>query len=101
MTPKQRSQFAADLIAELRRQAEMKNMTRPCVLLKELMTLCDEFEVLTRSRDFYRRRCDALQELQKKMRDPERKAVCDILANGSTCEPPDECRSLRQAGDES
>ncbi|MDE2107271.1 MAG: hypothetical protein KGL39_59285 [Patescibacteria group bacterium] len=36
------------------------------------------------SRDFYKRRCDALQAAQGKMRDPERKAVCDILANGST-----------------
>ena len=36
------------------------------------------------SRDFYARRCEALQEVQDKMRDPERKAVCDILANGST-----------------
>jgi len=30
------------------------------------------------------RRCEALQAVQDKMRDPERKAVCDILANGST-----------------
>lgn len=36
------------------------------------------------SRDFYARRCDALQEIQGGMRDPERKAVCDILANGKT-----------------
>lgn len=36
------------------------------------------------SRDFYKRRCDALQAIQNKMRDPERKAVCDILANGET-----------------
>lgn len=36
------------------------------------------------SRDFYKRRCEALQAVQDKMRDPERKAVCDILANGST-----------------
>ena len=36
------------------------------------------------SRDWYKRRCDALQAVQDKMRDPERKAVCDILANGST-----------------
>lgn len=34
--------------------------------------------------EFYRTRCEALQEIQDKMRDPERKAVCDILANGFT-----------------
>ena len=31
---------------------------------------------------FYQRRCDALQDLQSRMRDPERTIVCDILANG-------------------
>lgn len=36
------------------------------------------------SLDFYKRRCEALQAIQDKMRDPERKAVCDILANGFT-----------------
>lgn len=35
-------------------------------------------------RDFYRRRCDLLGEWQSKMRDPERKILCDILANGAT-----------------
>ena len=44
---------------------------------KELRKLCE-------SRDFYKRRCDSLQALQPNMRDPERKAVCDILANGTT-----------------
>jgi NTP pyrophosphatase (non-canonical NTP hydrolase) len=41
-------------------------------------------ERLERSRDFYKRRCDALQRVQGKMRDPERKWICDILANGQT-----------------
>ena len=36
---------------------------------------------------FYKRRCDALQQWQSKMRDPERTIVCDILANGCTLEP--------------
>ncbi len=36
---------------------------------------------------FYKRRCDALQKWQSKMRDPERTIVCDILANGCTLEP--------------
>lgn len=39
---------------------------------------------LERSLNFYRQRCEALQAIQARMRDPERKAVCDILANGST-----------------
>jgi hypothetical protein len=39
------------------------------------------------SLDFYKRRVDALHEWQSKMRDPERKIVCDILANGCTLEP--------------
>lgn len=37
--------------------------------------------------DFYRRRCDALQAWQSRMRDPERTVVCDILANGFTLPP--------------
>ena len=47
-------------------------------------TLIAEINRLSSSRDFYARRCEALQVVQDKMRDPERKAVCDILANGST-----------------
>lgn len=43
-----------------------------------------EIDRLRHSRDFYARRCEALQAIQSKMRDPERKAVCDILANGET-----------------
>ncbi len=39
------------------------------------------------SRDFYQKRCDALQSWQSKMRDPERTIVCDILANGFTLDP--------------
>ena len=38
--------------------------------------------------DFYRRRCEALQQWQSRMRDPERTVVCDILANGFTLDPP-------------
>ena len=43
-----------------------------------------ELRRLCQSRDFYKRRCEALQAVQSSMRDPERKAVCDILANGET-----------------
>jgi hypothetical protein len=39
------------------------------------------------SAEFYRRRVDALQAWQSKMRDPERIIVCDILANGHTLDP--------------
>jgi len=39
---------------------------------------------LEQSLSFYRRRCEELQRVQSNMRDPERKAVCDILANGKT-----------------
>lgn len=35
---------------------------------------------------WYQRRATALQVVQKQMRDPERKMVCDILANGCTYE---------------
>jgi hypothetical protein len=35
-----------EIIAELRRQAGLRNATWPCILLCELMPLCDEFERL-------------------------------------------------------
>lgn len=47
-----------------------------------------ELERMIASRDFYARRVDALQAVQSTMRDPERKMVCDILANGETYEKP-------------
>ena len=31
---------------------------------------------------FFAIRCEELQEIQSRMRDPERQMVCDILANG-------------------
>jgi hypothetical protein len=37
---------------------------------------------------FYKRRVQALQQWQSRMRDPERTVVCDILANGFTLDPP-------------
>jgi hypothetical protein len=37
---------------------------------------------------FYRRRVQALEQWQSRMRDPERTVVCDILANGFTLDPP-------------
>lgn len=50
----------------------------------ELIQLREDVLRLENSVRFYHSRCDALQAVQEKMRDPERKAVCDILANGST-----------------
>ena len=50
--------------------------------------LCKAHNSLRTSVDFYRCRCEALQAVQSQMRDPERKMVCDILANGKTYEKP-------------
>lgn len=46
-----------------------------------------EIADLRTSRDFYKRRADALQQAQSQMRDPERTMVCDILANGALLVP--------------
>jgi|JI9StandDraft_1071089.scaffolds.fasta_scaffold742385_1 hypothetical protein len=56
--------------------------------LKEGETVADAMARLERSGSFYRRRCEALQEWQSSMRDPERVIVCDILANGFTLDQP-------------
>ncbi|MBL8469681.1 hypothetical protein [Methyloversatilis discipulorum] len=48
---------------------------------REILRMFDEAEF---SLSFYKRRCDALQGWQSRMRDPERTVVCDILANGCT-----------------
>lgn len=51
-----------------------------------LATDCERYvariATLGSSELFYRRRCNELQEIQSRMRDPERQMVCDILANG-------------------
>ena len=44
--------------------------------------LAKELEAMRTSRDWYKKRCEMLGEVQKHMRDPERTLVCDILANG-------------------
>ena len=41
-----------------------------------------EYKDLKQSLDFYKERCKLIQKYQSKMRDPERKVICDILANG-------------------
>lgn len=41
------SRYTVDqLVAEIRRQAEQRNATWPCVLLSDLVLLVDEFEQL-------------------------------------------------------
>jgi hypothetical protein len=52
-----------------------KNPYPPDALQKEIKTLKSTL-------DFYKQRCDLLQQQQSGMRDPERTIVCDILANG-------------------
>jgi len=55
-----------------------------CKALKECL---EEADRLQGEAAFYKRRCDALQGWQSRMRDPERTVVCDILANGFTLPP--------------
>lgn len=52
-----------------------------------MRVLLEELERRQFEADFYRRRCEALQEWQSRMRDPERTVVCDILANRFTLPP--------------
>ena len=47
-------------------------------------SLQDQLGDALQSAAFYRRRVEALQNWQSKMRDPERTIVCDIIANGCT-----------------
>ena len=44
---------------------------------------------LEASRDFYKSRCELLQQVQNYMRDPERIIVCDILANNTLLPDPE------------
>lgn len=69
--------FYMDLLAASLRAA-------PDGLIEQHARDSQELRRLCQSRDFYKLRCEALQAVQSSMRDPERKAVCDILANGST-----------------
>lgn len=47
--------------------------------------ICEEY-------DFYRKRCELLEKVQKYMRDPERQIVCDILANNDLLPDPSGAR---------
>ena len=46
-------------------------------------------ETLQKSLNFYKQRCELLQQVQKYMRDPERTIVCDILTNNSLLPDPE------------
>ena len=61
----------------------------------ECERLSKELDDARQSLDFYRRRINALQQWQSKMRDPERTIVCDIIANGHTLEPAGDRYKLR------
>ena len=63
---------------------QANNLEHTLAALTQLEAMVGEQES---SLAFYKRRCDALQQWQSKMRDPERTVVCDILANGHTLEP--------------
>jgi hypothetical protein len=54
---------------------------------KQVAHWIEKHDEVKDSLDFYKRRVEALQQWQSKMRDPERTVVCDILANGHTLEP--------------
>lgn len=51
----------------------------------ELVQHCEK---LSQSLDWNRRRVEMLARFQKRMRDPERQLVCDILANGQLLPDP-------------
>jgi len=53
---------------------------------KQVAHWIEKHDEVKDSLDFYKRRVEALQQWQSKMRDPERTVVCDILANGHTLE---------------
>lgn len=49
--------------------------------------LAKELDTALEALQWFMRRCDHLQRVQHRMRDPERTMVCDILANGSLLFP--------------
>jgi hypothetical protein len=67
----------------------------------ELLPSFDQIDDLERQLKFYKDRINYLQCWQSSMRDPERKIVCDILANGFTLTTKEEIdnadRAIREA----
>jgi hypothetical protein len=72
----------------------VRRMLRAARLCEELghgsdtLAALEELKKLRDTAAFYRRRVQALEQWQSRMRDPERTVVCDILANGFTLDPP-------------
>lgn len=62
-----------------------------CALMSETASVpadpVESYDDAIESVRWYKRRADALQQAQKRMRDPERTMVCDILANGFLLQP--------------
>lgn len=73
---------SGELTREMRKAAKWSIVT--------IDALTARLAAAEQSRDFYRRRCDLLQEHQSAFRDPERTTVCNILANGAAKEGRDE-----------
>jgi hypothetical protein len=48
----------------------------------------ERIATLAHAKEFYRRRTLLLERMQKTMRDPERRLVCDILANAQLLPDP-------------
>lgn len=72
-------------IAELRKQSEAP---------QQELNRQDEIDELSRKVEWYTARVNAFQCWQSSMRDPERKIVCDILANGFTMTTKEEVTHL-------
>lgn len=78
-----------DILTRLQIVAETTAEGHPYATIQhEYRRAADEIERLQSGVDFYKRRCDLLQQWQNKMRDPERTLVCDVLANGQTLPDP-------------
>lgn len=93
-----RPKWGCDSLQELVELHESQNEVIANLTLR-LTTAGKQVDQAQDLAEFYKRRCDALQREQSKMRDPERKVVCDILANGyaeswswKVTPPDDECR---------
>ncbi len=65
---------------------------------RELIPSEDLIRELERSLEWYKKRTNMLQCWQSLMRDPERKIVCDILANGFTLTTKEEIEQAHHPG---
>lgn len=76
-----------EALAEILRKAQ----GRTCAVSGEDIDIGYEVMRLRDALEWRDKRLAALGNAQTKMREPERKMVCDILANGSTREGPVKC----------